>query len=110
MQRLATVTLVVLVLVSCRQETSKEQSSDNTLTEASQDSTKKTKLERFAAKHGVAVVRGFTDIGELPGEYGGSVEIGAAELMNAASGEKARGIWIQVKEGGSLERENTFVD
>jgi hypothetical protein len=107
MHRTVALLLIVTLLISCREVSPAGDSSDDAPAESAEGGTKKTKLERFAAKHGVAVVRGFTEIGELSGEYGGAVQVGAAELMNAASGEKERGIWIQVKEAGSLERENT---
>lgn len=101
-----TICMAVFMLVGCKgvQQDPAKVSTDTAVAAAADD---KTKLERFAAKHGVAVIRGFTQIGDVPGEYGGAVTVGAAELTNAATGEKERGIWIRVKESGTLERENT---
>jgi hypothetical protein len=94
-----------LLVISCDRLRQARTSSD-AQSEESEDPNK-TKLERFAAKHGVAVIRGYSEMGSIPGEYGGSVQVTAAELTNAASGEKERGVLIRVKEEGSLERQNT---
>ncbi len=98
---------MLLLVTACQRPTQVKADADTNGSGAVSADTKKTKLERFAAKHGVAVVRGFTEVGSVPGAYGGALHIGAGELTNVSSGEKERGIWIRVKESGSLERENT---
>jgi len=99
--------LMLLVVTACHRSAQVKTDSDTNAAGVASADTKKTKLERFAARHGVALVRGFTEIGSVPGAYGGAVHVGASELTNVSSGEKERGIWIRVKESGSLERENT---
>ena len=71
----------------------------------------KTKLEAFVAQDGVVIVRGFSKVGELKGQYGSSVEIESKEFTNASTGKKEYGITFEVKERSRLEREHTsYVD
>jgi hypothetical protein len=70
-----------------------------------------TKLAAFSAKTGAVIIQGFTEIAKLPAIYGGYVAINAKEFTDASSGSKEYGITMQVKDGSSLERENTsYVD
>jgi hypothetical protein len=50
----------------------------------------KTKLEAFEAQEGVAIVQGFSRIGELRGTYGGTVVVLAKEFTNATRSCPAR--------------------
>jgi hypothetical protein len=71
----------------------------------------KTKLEAFVAQDGVVVIRGFSKIGEIRGQFGSSVVVESKEFTNAASGKREHGITVQVKEAGRLERDHTsYVD
>jgi len=71
-----------------------------------------TKLEAFAAKTGVVIIRGYTTIGSINGLGPGSVTVDAREFRDAANLKlRVTGLSIQVKESGRLERESTsFVD
>jgi hypothetical protein len=71
----------------------------------------KTKLEAFDATTGSVIVHGFTSIGSLNGQLGGSLAVESKEFTNAATAKKEYGITVQVKETGRLDRENTsYVD
>jgi hypothetical protein len=71
----------------------------------------KTKLEGFVAQDGVVVIRGFSKVGEIRGQFGSSVAVESKEFTNAASGKREHGLTVQVKEAGRLERDHTsYVD
>jgi hypothetical protein len=69
-----------------------------------------TKLEAFSAKTGVVLIRGYSTVGVVSGL--GSVTIDAREFRDASNPKiRVTGLSIEVKESGSLQRENTsFVD
>lgn len=69
--------------------------------------TPKTKLEAFEAQVGSVIIRGFSTIGSVSGEYGTSVTVESREYTNATSGKKEYGVVIEVREGGRLERESS---
>lgn len=99
--------LVLIPLGACRQDRSNVEGAAAVDTvAASPEGDTKTKLERFAAKHGVAVIRGSTQVGTIGNEYG-VVNVGADELTNASTNQRERGIWIRVAEADQLERQNT---
>lgn len=71
----------------------------------------KTKIEAFEAQSGSVLIRGFSQIGQLKGAYGGTVTVQSIEFTLAASGKKEYGISIDVGESGTLERSNrSFID
>lgn len=71
----------------------------------------KTKLEGFVAQDGVVVIRGFSKVGEIRGQFGSSVVVEIKEFTNAASGKREHGITVEVKESGRLERNHiSYVD
>lgn len=71
----------------------------------------KTKLEAFVAQDGVVVIRGFSKVGDIRGQFGSSLVVETKEFTNAGSGKREHGITVQVKEAGRLERDHTsFVD
>lgn len=79
--------------------------------EATEPEKSKTKLESFVAQDGVVVIRGFSKVGEIRGQYGSSVEVESKEFTNAATGKREHGISVAVKESGRLERSHTsYVD
>lgn len=57
-----------------------------------------TKLEQFGSNSGVVIVRGFTDVGTVRGEYGTSVTVAAREYMNAQTDAREYGISVEVKD------------
>jgi len=71
----------------------------------------KTKLEAFQAKTGVVIIRGFSVIGSVSGQYSGSVSVESREFLDASTGKREYGITIHVAKGGEIERENTsYID
>lgn len=71
----------------------------------------KTKLEAFVAQDGVVIVRGFSKVGEVKGQFGSLVAIESKEFTNASTGKREYGVTFEVKERGRLEREHTsYVD
>jgi hypothetical protein len=71
----------------------------------------RTKLEAFVGQDGVVIIRGFRQIGQLRGAYGGALTVEAKEFANATTGKHEYGITVEVKETGRLERENTsYID
>jgi hypothetical protein len=70
----------------------------------------KTKLELFQARTGVVIIRGFSRIGTIEGQYG-SASVESKEFADASSGKKEYGITIEVVSAGDLKRDNTsYVD
>jgi len=76
---------------------------------ADQDQSPKTKIEKFSAKTGIVIIKGFEKIGLIRGIYGGSITVKAKEFMNTLSNKKEYGITIEVKD--SRDRENiSYID
>ncbi|MBI5451343.1 MAG: hypothetical protein HY940_08300 [Gammaproteobacteria bacterium] len=68
----------------------------------------KTKLEAFESQTGNVIVRGFSRIAVIPGEYG-AVTVESKEFTNAGTGRKEYGVTLEVQR--SAERKNTsFID
>jgi len=106
--------LAIAIAVSCSSEPPSPRSSSGPLS-VSVDSiaTSKagTKLAAFQAKTGAVIIQGFSKIGTVPALYGAHVTIQAKEYANASDGSREYGMTIEVKEGGTLERENTsYID
>jgi hypothetical protein len=71
----------------------------------------KTRLERFSAKTGVVLIRGFSETAKLSGLYGSTVVLEARELVDAATNDHAYGLTVSVKEATGLERrETSYID
>src|ERR1035437_320697 len=66
----------------------------------------KTKLQAFEAKTGVVIISGFSTVGSVSGQYGGSVSVESKEFIDASTGKREYGIVIEVKKGGEIERDN----
>src|SRR5262245_66332199 len=88
--------LTVSVLMSLSLGCSKGQTAKTAETE--DVATPKTKLERFVAQDGAVIIRGFSSIGKIKGNYGGRVEGEAKEFVNVATDKKERGVTVEVKE------------
>jgi hypothetical protein len=70
----------------------------------------KTKLEQFQAKTGSVIVRGFSIIGGVPGQFESFMTVESKEFTDASTGAKQYGITIKVTEN-SPHRENTsYID
>lgn len=70
----------------------------------------KTRLEAFQAKTGSVIIKGYTFIGSVHTQSG-SLRIIANEFRDAASGSRAFGISINVKEAAPPERDNiSYID
>jgi hypothetical protein len=69
-----------------------------------------TKLEAFASRTGIVVIRGFSTIGTMNGT--GRVSVAAREFRNGNNPKQAEyGVTIEVKESGRLENESrSFID
>lgn len=74
-----------------------------------EDEKPKTQLEAFAAKTGVVIIRGFSEVGTLKGQYGTSVTVEAREFTNAQNGQKEYGIAVKVT-GGRDQDNTSYVD
>ena len=59
-----------------------------------------TQLENVLHLRGVVVVKGYTDIGTITGDYNDSVRVTAVELTTPGTSEKASGLAITVHQGG----------
>lgn len=71
----------------------------------------KTKLQAFEAKTGVVIISGFSTVGSVSGQYGGSVSVESKEFLDASTGKREYGIVIEVKKGGEIERDNSsYID
>ena len=60
-----------------------------------------TKMELFLAQHGNVVFKSYTQAGSVAGLYGGTLDINAMDLRNAATGSRQKGLTFNVV--GSLE-------
>jgi hypothetical protein len=70
----------------------------------------KTRLEAFQAKTGSVIIKGYTFIGSVHVQSG-SIRVVANEFRDAASGSRAYGITINVKEAARPDRDNiSFID
>jgi hypothetical protein len=95
--------VLVICFVGCARTSSQ--------TKAEPSHEAKTKLEAFEAKTGVVIIRGFSKVGSVSGQYGGRVSVEAREFLDASGGKREYGITIEVAKGGEIERENTsYID
>lgn len=71
-----------------------------------------TELEAFLRTKGQIIVKEFHDVRAISGEYGGHLSIETLVLYDAGSpSHKRKGLRVEVKEAGRMERENTsFLD
>jgi hypothetical protein len=71
----------------------------------------KTNIEKFIAQKGEVIIKSYTELGSISGDFGSNVSVDAKEFLNASSGRKTFGISIEVKEGGKYEKSNTsYID
>lgn len=59
-----------------------------------------TRLESLLNLRGVVMIKGYTEIGTIEGDYGSSVRITAVELTDPARREREHGLAITVRQGG----------
>jgi len=69
----------------------------------------KTKVESFDAKTGVVVIRGFSVVDKVKGNYSTSVTVEAKEWIDASSGKREYGISIEVRES-EREKRSSYID
>ena len=71
----------------------------------------RTKLESFAAQHGSSMVKRFSEVGTLTGDYNTSLTVDIMEFTNARTGEQTHGVTVEVTEAGRYEKSNkSYVD
>ena len=71
----------------------------------------KTELESFAAQHGSSIIKRFSEVGVLSGDYGASITVDIMEFTNARTGESTHGLTVEVTEGGRYEKsETSYID
>jgi hypothetical protein len=69
-----------------------------------------TKLEKFQARTGAVIIKGYTRVGFVTGT-GGRASVLSMEFTDAQSSRKEKGIVIEVTESGRLERSNrSYID
>jgi hypothetical protein len=71
-----------------------------------------THLEAFLAKKGKLVIKDFHELGVIKGKFGARISFDAVMLYEPGmEKESVKGLRVEVKEAGRLERENTsFLD
>ena len=57
-----------------------------------------TKIETFAARKGMVIIKNYTKVGDISGDDGSSIEISAVQMSDANGTEKARGLLLQVRQ------------
>lgn len=67
-----------------------------------------TRIEAFAARREVVLLRGSTRVGSVQGPSGGAVSVEAREYREAAGGARAAGLVVEVRAGE--ERSRCWVD
>jgi hypothetical protein len=105
MKHILGITLCVLctAMVGCNRT--------NAQTNAGPSQEPKTKLQAFEAKTGVVIIRGFSMVGSVSGQYGGSVSVESREFLDASTAKREFGIVVEVKKGGEVERDNSsYID
>ena len=71
----------------------------------------RTKLESFAAQHGSSIVKRFSEVGSLMGNYDTSLSVDIIELTNARTGDQSHGVTVEVTEGGRYEKsDKSYID
>ena len=71
----------------------------------------KTELEALQLETGAVIVRGSQRVGSVRAQGPGRVDVSALEVVDTGSGRRARGVAVEVEEGGERGREVTaFVD
>ena len=83
---------------------------DNTTSVVVNPAPPKTRLEAAATAKGVLVVGGFTDIGTVNGEDGGSVKVTAVEYTNSATQEKRYGMVVAVHQPQGNRTAKSYID
>lgn len=69
-----------------------------------------TKLEKFQARTGAVIIKGFSRVGRMNGT-GGAVSVLSMEFIDAQSGRKEQGIVIATQGSDRYDRENrSFID
>jgi hypothetical protein len=72
--------------------------------------TPKTKLERFQAKTGSVIIRGFSKVGSLEGNLDTSILVDALEFTDASTGSKEYGITIDSIKIGPYSKGTSYID
>lgn len=71
----------------------------------------KTKLEAFEAKTGAVIIRGFSRVGTVRGQYGTTAEVVCNVFTDASSGKKEYGVSITTKQTSQFERKDSaYID
>lgn len=71
----------------------------------------KTELEALQLETGAVIVRGSQRVGGVRAQGLGRVDVAAMEVIDNGSGRRARGVAVEVEEGGERGREVTaFID
>ena len=65
----------------------------------------RTRLEAFALQEGAVIVLGYSRMGEVRGQFGSSVVVESKEFTNVSTGQKERGLTLEVRERSRPERE-----
>lgn len=101
MRHLAALTLLLLMALTASAQTPK----------AAPSPEETTKLEKFQARTGAVIIKGYSTVGTLRGSTGGAAEVMSMEFTDAQSARKEKGVLIEVTESGRLERSGrSYVD
>jgi hypothetical protein len=69
-----------------------------------------TRLEALAAEEGVVIMRGFSKIGEVKGQFDSSAAVAAQEFTNLSTGERRYGLTVDVHDGREERDQRSYVD
>ena len=95
---------LLIIVLSCAQASAQQRRFDEPLPP-------KTELEALQLETGAVIVRGSQRVGGVRAQGPGRVDVAALEVIDAGSGRRARGISVEVEEGGERGREvRAFVD
>ena len=71
----------------------------------------KTRLQAFEAQTGMVIIKGFSTIGSVSSQNGGTVTVESRESLDASTGRRELGIVIDVKKVGDTEQKNSsYID
>jgi len=95
---------LLLIILSCAQAEAQQRRFDDPLPP-------KTELEALQLETNAVIVRGSQRVGGVRAQGLGRIDVSAFEVIDTGSGRRARGVAVEVEEGGERGREVTaFID
>jgi hypothetical protein len=112
MRRYRQIVVSLALISACN--TPPKMKADSTATKVLNDSTVAlggTKLQRFSAKTGAVIIKGFQETGTLRGQLQTTIIAEAREITDASDGSRTDGITLEVKSAGAYDKSSvSYID